>query len=721
MDLISTIRIITIIYYVDKSKTFMKSSSSSRLLILILFSAATLFLAGAGNPQPVQVTADIERHLSEALARRLQALPTAQALTLDLFTPEIDTAFTTPDGETAVLWLALHDDSGRLLATEPGLVLARLSSDGWYVLLPRDPGWEETLAALPDDMLPLELSPAPMNISASPPVINSPLTGYYLPYAAGSARWLEGSISHFQYIPELGYPSCSIDYCLYAYDFTDAWHFPLLASKDGTVIATRDSCSDGNPNCTNYVVLFNTGDQAYQLYLHLAHGTIPNTLTYGTQVLRGQYLGDTDDTGYSTSQHVHFMVTNSIWYGGAGYYWGQSIDVRFADVAINQGIPRTCYEVTHFPIYNGATDCLGDRADPRNPANDWFISGNVGAYPPTGTLTRPAVGATVNPGSNPLIDVTATVNDDVGVIAVRLVARMNGQWVEIGPKVTQPVQSGLYDWDVDLCAVGPLNGPLEVALRAWDYEGNLSAAMNPRIIQVDHACPPPTSHLEPAETFDSTAVRLIWEASGAGAGLGSFELQWRSDPGVWDAANTFTLPGSQRSTWFVGQPGGSYAFRLRALDINSQPEPWPPGDAAETSAILPATCIPDAFEPDDDFTQTRLLALEEQTTGNLCGIGNSDWFRVVIADTKDYMIFASSQNGGAAVRLTLYSSDGTTILASGEAGGVGQNADVIFRVSAADSYYIKVDPLLANLFGSEAEYGLVISEVKFTYLPQVMH
>lgn len=691
----------------------------SRLVALFLFTAA-LFLAGAGSPPPAPVPADIENDLSEALARRLQATPAARALTLDLFTPELDTAFTTPDGKTAVLWLALRDDSGHLLATEPGLALARLSNDGWQVLLPGDPGWIETLAALPHGLVPQELSPAPQNIATDSTTIISSLTGYYLPYAAGSSRWLEGSISHFQYIPELGYPSCSEVYCQYAYDFTDTWHFPLLASKGGTVIATQDNCSDGNPNCTNYIVLFNAGDQAYQIYLHLAHGTIPDKLTYGTQVSRGQYLGDTDDTGYSTSQHVHFMVTNSIWYGASGYYWGQSIDVRFSDVAINNGIPRTCYEVTQFPIYDGATECLGNKSDPRNPANDWYVSGNVGAYPPTGTLTRPAAGVTVNGGSNPLIDVTATVNDDVSVTAVQLVARMNGQWVEIGPKVTQPLRPGVYDWDVDLCAVGPLNGPLEVALDAWDYEGNFSAALNPHTIQVDHACSPPTSQLAPAETFDSTAIRLSWDASSAGAGLSSFELQWRSNPGAWDAANTLTFPASQRSTWFSGQPGGAYAFRLRALDANGQPEPWPAGDAVETSVTLPATCIPDTFEPDDDITQARLLALGEGATRNLCGISNLDWFKVVMENEKDYQIRASSQNGGAAVWVTIYSSDGATVLASGEAGGLGQTVDVIFRAGAAGNYYVKVEPLTANLFGSEAVYGVVASEIKRVYLPQVM-
>jgi murein DD-endopeptidase MepM/ murein hydrolase activator NlpD len=693
---------------------------STRSLLLFLIAAVTLLLPAASDLPPAPPTPaspETQAELAAAFSRRLQEHPGANPLTFDLFTPELDTAFLTPDGKTAVLWLALRDDSGRLLATEPGLALARLSDQGWQVLLPGDPGWEETLAALPDGWLPAELSPAPKAVTSGENIPTAPLTGYFLPYAAGTSRWLEGSISHFQYIPELGYPSCSIDYCHYAYDFTDSWHFPLLASKTGTVFASRDSCSDGNPNCTNYMVLYNSSEGTYQIYLHMAYGTIPNQLTPGTAVKRGQYIGDSDDTGYSTSQHVHFMVTYSVWMGGDGYYWGQSVDIRFADVAINNGIPRTCYEVTHFSIYDGATECLGDKSDPRNPANDWFVSGNLGAYPPTGSLTQPAAGAVVASGNSPLIDVTAAVNDDVQVTAVRLLAKLSGQWVEIGPKVTQPIQPGIFDWDVNLCSVGPLNGPLEVALRVWDYEGNVALVLDPRTIQVDHACPPPTSQLNPAESFDSTAVRLSWDAASAGAGLSSFDLQWRQEPSSWNPANTISLPGDSRSTWFVGQPGNSYAFRLRALDVNNQPEPWPAGEAFETSVTLPAACTPDGFEPDDNPAQARTLPLGVSAQGNLCGAGDPDWFKVEIENPGDYFTVAPSEGGGAAVRITVVAGDGETVLTSGQAPDVGQGTILRFQAAAAGSYYLKVEPLTAFLMGTGAVYSLRVSETRLTFLP----
>lgn len=692
----------------------------NRFLAILLLIAAVLLLPAAGDPPPTPAAPETAADLAAALAHRLDSAPGAKTLSFELFTPELDTAFTSPDGQTAVLWLALRDDAGRVLATEPGLALANRTDSGWQVLLPGDPGWEETFNALPEGMLPLEQSPAPKSMAYNPTAITGPLTGYYLPYAAGTARWLEGSISHFQSVPELGYPSCGIDTCRYAYDFTDKNHFPLLASKDGTVVAARDSCADGSPTCTNYIVLRDTNGQTFQIYLHLAHGTIPDKLTPGTAVKRGQYIGDSDDTGYSTSQHVHFMVTNDLW-SASGYYWGHSVDIRFADVPINNGIPRNCYEVTRFPIYDGATECLGDKSDPRNPANDWYVSGNVGAYPPTGALTRPAAGAVVNSGANTMIDVTANASDDVRVTAVRLVAKVNGKWVEIGPKVTKPASGNVYDWDVDLCAAGAFNGPLEVALRVWDHEGNVSSALSPRTIQVDHACPPPVSQLGPAETVQSTAVRLNWSAGDAGAGISSFELQWRTEGGEWNSANKLVIPGSQRSTWFLGQPGQSYAFRLRALDVNGQTEAWPAGSAPETSTgKLPTTCTPDGFEPDDTPAQASPLAVGEWGQRNLCGAGNPDWFRVTLPGDTEYAVTAFSQSGGAAVRLTVYADDATTVVAGGEASGLGQNATVTFTPPAAGDYWILAEPLEGGLMGTQAVYRLGVYEPKYSFLPLVM-
>lgn len=457
------------------------------LFVLIILSAAHKLPTTQDPPPTIASSIDTEPLWQAYQARYQQNLTLfADDPLANLFEPVLDTAFISADGNTGVLWLALKDHTGRILATEPGVVFALRQVEGWQIVFSSDKEWLEIKASLPEDFLPAEFQSAPENTPDQAAI--DYLTGYYLPYVAGTAHRLEGSVLHFHNYPPLGYPSCDVAYCRYVYDFTDAGHFPLVASKAGIVISSRDSCIDGSMTCTNYIILQDTVGSAYQIYLHLAHNTIPDYLTAGTFVDRGKYIGDTDDTGYSTSEHVHFMIVNGFWYGGDGYPWGYSVDMRFADVTLNGGIPRTCYEVTSLTIYDGATQCNGDRSIPFSTSNDWFISGNVGASPPTGQLTRPVAGAVVAVGTNPLMDVTAQTSDDVKVVKVVMIAKINGSWREVGPRVTSQT-NGVFDWDVNICKAGDIDGPLEVALKLWDYEGNVTSLLSRRTIIVDDACP----------------------------------------------------------------------------------------------------------------------------------------------------------------------------------------------------------------------------------------
>lgn len=680
-----------------------------RAIGTIALALLSIFVLVSATPLPPQVASEAEKQaLWAAYQDRYEQFLASNVddPISDLFEPVLDEAFITTDGKNAVLWLALRDYSGRVLATEPGMALATLSPGGWQVLLRGDPDWDELVSQLPEGFLPEEFQPAiGQDLNASPQTIWG---YYYLPYVAGTAHKLEGSVLHFNNYPPLGYPSCPIDYCRYAYDFTDVGHFPLVASRAGTVVSYRDTCPDGNTTCTNYVVLYDAGWN-YQIYLHLANGTVPNHFVEGTYVGRGAYIGDTDDTGYSTSEHVHFMVVPSFWYAeGDRYPWGSSLDIRFTDVSINNGIPRSCYEVTHLPIYDGATQCLGNMADPLNPSNDWFTSGNTGANPPTGQLTRPVTGATVAPGSNPLMDVTANTQDDVHVNTAVLQGLINGSWVELAPRVSNPNASGVFDWDVNLCQAGPLNGPLEVALKIWDHEGNVVSLLDRRTIQVDHACPPPVSQMTTPTTYDGTAFLLNWTATASGAGISAFQVQWRSGADSWSEARQMTYAAGAREAWFVGTPGGSYGFRMRAIDNNGQPEAWSAGDAAEVTVTTPATCVEDSAEQDDSPAVAVLIGFGSEQQRNICGSGDTDWFKFSSGNQDRYYLIARTIGGGAAVRLSVYASDGTTLLGSATAPAVNTSTSLGVLVPKNQTVYIKAEPAFANLTGTAVLFGMKV-------------
>ena len=57
---------------------------------------------------------------------------------------------------------------------------------------------------------------------------------------------------------------------------------------------------------------------------------------------------------------------------------------------------------------------------------------------------------------------------------------------------------------------------------------------------------------------------------------------------------------------------------------------------------------------------------------------------------------------------------------SAAAAGVGQNAVLRFRPDAPGRYYLRVAPLAANLFGTEAVYRVAVLESKELFLPLVI-
>ena len=113
------------------------------------------------------------------------------------------------------------------------------------------------------------------------------------------------------------------------------------------------------------------------------------------------------------------------------------------------------------------------------------------------------------------------------------------------------------------------------------------------------------------------------------------------------------------------------------------------------------------------------MAIGEVGQRNLCSVGDADWFVINIGNPNYYRVSANSVSGGAAVKISLYKDDGVTLLASGMAPGIAQTANLVFKVDVADNYYVKIEPLVANLVGTNAIYEISINQVNLSFFPLI--
>lgn len=419
-------------------------------------------------------TIEIDQAVQEAVQRH------PEVLAYTIYRVSVDHVTYSSDGNLALAWLSLSDkQSGQPVPSEPGLAIVIKTSDPaasksvWHAYVQADDNWNEQMGLVPADMMDEEarnqFTSPDQAITKAPP-----FTGYRLPWAKGQTKYLTGSIGHV-----FTYKSCPSS-CLYAFDFADGTMFPITASKGGKVKSAVWNYPNGNTTSANYIVIEDesTTPVSYMLYMHLAQNSIPTELrTPGAPVVQGQFIGNADDTGYSTGHHLHFHVhTNPT------SYWGNSVDIQFEDVTINGGRPRTCVEANNYPSYGG--QCL---------ANDRYTSGNGDSKPPFGGLSIPQAGQVIN---TPSITFSGWGQDDTAVSKLQVVANYDGIWRPIG----DPQTTASFTSEVDLCKAGVPDGPLSVGLMVYDRAGNQSVEpQGQRQLTKTFACDPQPPICQPTE------------------------------------------------------------------------------------------------------------------------------------------------------------------------------------------------------------------------------
>lgn len=432
---------------------------SALVFLFVLLALGTSYLAYQyffGEKDASQVFPKYSQPKDLATAQLEQALQTSlqrhpEVLAYIMYRVGITNVNYSDDRSIALLWLALYDkDTDTLIPAEPGLAIAQRQSDkSWVVTVQADEGYNTLLEKIPDGMIDAETRTQYLSKPQELSKAGAPLHGYRLPWNKGVAKFLTGSIGHV-----LTYKSCPSS-CMYAFDFADGGNFRILAAKGGRVKYAVWKYPDNNHTNANYIILEDdsTTPTTYQVYFHLSQNSIPEALRVkGTWVNQGQYIGNVDNTGYSSGPHLHFHV-----HANSTSYWGNSVDIVFDDVTVNGGRPRTCSEAKAFPTYG--SECI---------KGDKYVSNNGDSKPPTGMLNAPAANTLVTKST---VTISGYGADETGVAKIQPMVKYDGTWRPAG----SPIKTAAFVTDIDLCAAGVPDGPLSVGITVWDNGGNRTA------------------------------------------------------------------------------------------------------------------------------------------------------------------------------------------------------------------------------------------------------
>ena len=401
-------------------------------------------------PQPKTLTDPMEIELNEIIQNA--AAGRQDVLAFLLYRVVIDHVVYSEADRLALVWIALVDkETGLVQSGEPGLIIAHKTTDlatPWLITFQADANFAQELQAVPEKMLSADVREHYMPAVQQEPKAPVVYSGYHLPWTNGESVRLTGSIGHV-----FTYKSCPST-CLYAFDFANGTMFPIRAARRGTVKYAVWQNPNGNTTNANYIILEDnsTTPTTYQVYFHLAQNSIPaNLRVIGAEVVQGQFIGNVDDTGYSSGNHLHFHVHTN-----PSSYWGTSVDITFDEVSINGGRPRLCSEAQAYPQYG--SECVSDNR---------YISRNSDVEPPTGAITSPSAYTTI---TSPMLNVSGWMNDDVKVWKGQLYYTTGKEWTPIGDVIT----SSPFTREIDMCAVDIPDGKFFIHIKVQDEAGKIS-------------------------------------------------------------------------------------------------------------------------------------------------------------------------------------------------------------------------------------------------------
>lgn len=124
---------------------------------------------------------------------------------------------------------------------------------------------------------------------------------YPFPWKGGPFRLTQGPNGRFSHFGPKG---------RYAMDIAMPEGTPIIAARGGVVVRVENSQSGRGTNPSGNFVRILHPDGTMGVYLHLMRGSV--VVAEGQQVVLGQALAKSGNTGNSTGPHLHFVVQRNV-------------------------------------------------------------------------------------------------------------------------------------------------------------------------------------------------------------------------------------------------------------------------------------------------------------------------------------------------------------------------------------------------------------------------